>query len=291
MLFRPLLLLGLLALMLSTVAQAQDLYLGSVSIEGQTLRVGPFTNVTQRPGYDNQPAFTPDGAAVLFTSIRDDGQADIYRYDIAAGATRRVTATAESEYSPTPMPRGGTFSVVRVERDSSQRLWRFDAAGSTPEIVLEGIQPVGYHAWADASHLALFVLGAPPTLQVADARTGKAEVIDRNIGRSLHRIGDRRAVSYVSKADSSQWWITEYDLRTGATSRLAPTVGGGEDHAWLANGWIVMGDDTSLRYWIPGDGTWRLAADLAAQGVTDISRIAVSPTGGRIVLVAADAPH
>lgn len=45
-------------------------------------------NLTVRPGYDNQPQLTPDGAALLFTSVREDGRADTWRYDLEAGAAR-----------------------------------------------------------------------------------------------------------------------------------------------------------------------------------------------------------
>ena len=41
--------------------------------------------------------------------------------------------------------------------------------------MLADVKPVGYHAWADDHTLALFVLGQPATLQLADTRTGKAE--------------------------------------------------------------------------------------------------------------------
>src|SRR5258706_14141105 len=120
--------------------------------------VGRPANITNNQGYDNQPSFTPDGAGILFTSIRGGGtQTDIYRYDIASGSTAQVTRTAESEYSPTVTPDGGHISVIRVEADGTQRLWRFTLEGGAPELVLPCIKPVGYHAWADSHTLALFV--------------------------------------------------------------------------------------------------------------------------------------
>ena len=61
--------------------------------------------------------------------------------------------------------------------------------------MLADVKPVGYHAWADDHTLALFVLGQPATLQLADTRTGKADVIARNIGRSLQRIPPAGRVS------------------------------------------------------------------------------------------------
>src|SRR5881394_3042302 len=99
-----------------------DIFLAPLSIEDGRPVIGSPVNVTNRPGYDNQPSFTPDGHALLFTSIHDDGQSDIYRYDLATKEITRVTNTPESEYSATVMPGNQRFSVVRVEMDSTQRL-------------------------------------------------------------------------------------------------------------------------------------------------------------------------
>jgi hypothetical protein len=155
-----------------------DIWVADLTRENGALRIGTPRNVTRRPGYDNQPAWTADGGAVLFTRIGADGQADAFRLDAATGAVRQLTRTAESEYSPTPLP-GGGFSAVRVEADSTQRLWRFAADGGDPRLVFSEIAPVGYHAWADASTAALFVLGEPATLRLADARTGESREVAR----------------------------------------------------------------------------------------------------------------
>jgi Tol biopolymer transport system component len=80
-------------------------------------------NITNSPGYDNQPSFAPDGGAIFFTSVRGGGtQTDIYRYDLASAAITRVTSTPESEYSPTVTPDGAHLSVIRVEADGAAQL-------------------------------------------------------------------------------------------------------------------------------------------------------------------------
>src|SRR5258706_3624081 len=112
---------------------ATDIYLAELRVSHGRASVGVPVNVTARPGYDKQPMFLHDGRAFLYTSIREDSQADIYRYDIARRTSSRVTATRESEYSPTPLPDGTGFSVVRVEADSTQRLWAFDLDGRSEE--------------------------------------------------------------------------------------------------------------------------------------------------------------
>ena len=47
--------------------------------------------------------------------------------------------------------------------------------GESPD-VLRDVKPVGYHAWVDADHLALFVLGQPATFVLPSSHTGAAEI-------------------------------------------------------------------------------------------------------------------
>ena len=263
-----------------------DVWIATLSVRGAAVRVGAPLNATRRPGYDNQPAFSRDGRFVLYTSIRD-GQADIWRYDRRAGTSERLTRTPESEYSPTPLPAGRGFSVIRVERDSTQRLWRFADDGTAPALVLERVKPVGYHAWADAHTLLLFVLGEPATLQRADTRTGDARVVTDSIGRSLHRIPGQHAMSFIRKPAGDRWWIERYDLRDGRVSHLVETLPGSEDYAWTPGGVALMARDTVVYAWDPKrDRTWREVARFSAVGLGRITRIAVSPGGDRIAFVA-----
>ena len=63
-----------------------------MTIANGAIEIGPAVNITNNPGYDNQPFFTPDGRSVLFTSVRGPAgttQTDIYRYDIASKRSRR----------------------------------------------------------------------------------------------------------------------------------------------------------------------------------------------------------
>ena len=180
----PLLAAGILIASSLSAQATSDIFISKITGGDDGPRFSTPVNVTKREGYDNQPSFTPDGRAILYTSIRD-GQADSWRYDLARDTLTRITTTLESEYSPTVMPNGATFSAVRVEADSTQRLWSFDLDGDNPQILLHDIKPVGYHAWADANTLALFVLGQPTTLQLADVTLGTARVMASNIGAGV----------------------------------------------------------------------------------------------------------
>ena len=253
--------------------------------------VGRPVNITNSPGYDNQPSFTPDGAGILFTSIRGGGtQTDIYRYDVASGATAQVTRTPESEYSPTVTPDGSHISVIRVEADGTQRLWRFTLDGGAPELVLAGVKPVGYHAWADDHTLVLFVLGSPASLQLADTSAGTAELLVRGINRSIQRIPGGRTISFVARSGAgadATLSIRELDPATKRDTPLVNAVAGAReaDCAWTPDGMLVMAEKDVLYGWRRGDSGWRRLADLAALGLHNVTRNAISPKGDRIAFV------
>jgi len=266
-----------------TLAQAAtDLFLVRFDGSGPEMDV-VVTRITDRDGYDNQPFFTPDGGAVLFTSIRE-GQADIYRYDVGTGETSQIVATSESEYSPTVMPGGSRFSVVRVEADSTQRLWSFAMDGSDPQLVLPGIAPVGYHAWLSETRVALFVLGSPATLQLADLTTGDAWVVAEDIGRSVHGVPDTEMVSFLWRTDEGAW-ITAFDPGREHFERLAAPMESNEFHAWLPEGTLLSADYSTLYVAHPPSYEWQAVADLAEYGIHNISRIAVGPGGETLVIV------
>lgn len=288
-----------------------EVYLATLSVSGSTVSVGKPENISNSPGYDNQPSFTPDGTALLFTSdrassqrvlLKESGQkidpqspqivtrtqTEIFRYDLLSRRLANVTVTPESEYSPTVMPGGSGISVIRVEQDGTQRLWRFAMDGRHPALILENVQPVGYHAWLDGQTLALFVLGPPATLQIADTRTGTAQILATDIGQSVQRI-PTGGVSFVQQGEKGSM-ISQVVLEEGKPvikPLTAPVPGARQVHvAWTPGGVLLMAHSGWLHAWRAGDAAWRAVADLDALGLKGVTRLAVSPKGDRIAIVA-----
>ena len=79
-----------------TAGEAKTTQIGIITIERSGVSVGKAVNITNNPGYDNQPFFLPDSSGVLFSSNRDGKQNDIYRYDIATKAVTQLTHTPEN---------------------------------------------------------------------------------------------------------------------------------------------------------------------------------------------------
>ena len=274
-----------------------EVFLAPLSTSDGKIAVGKPRNISNSAGYDNQPSFAENGSAVLFTSARggpatgsSEPQMDIYKYEISSERVTRVTSTPESEYSATLTPDGQHISVIRVEADKTQRLWRFATSGAPPSVLLADVKPVGYHAWMDEYTLALFVLGQPATLQIADVRTGTAVVAARDIGRTLQRIPGG-GVSFIQRSGEGPQrtlMISEVRVEAGkpVVTPLIPPPAGAEDFiAWTPDGTLLMAAGGSLHAWKRGATTWTIAADLASLGLRNVSRLAVSPKGDWLALV------
>ena len=273
-----------------------DIYLVPLAAGLTSMRTAAPTPVATAPGYDNQPFFDTGGQRLLFTGNRDGKQTDIYEFDRASKTTRQLTRTAEGEFSATVPPerprlpalgRDG-FTVIRVEPDGTQRLWQFDRAGGEPRLVLTDIKPVGYHAWVDADHLALFVLGQPATLQLARVTTGKADVAARDIGRSLHRVPGTRLVSFVQKEASGGYNVKTIDVDTRRIETLVAAAEGSteRDYAWMPDGkTLLMSSGTRIVKWTRGDTGWSEVFDAAPHKLGAITRLAVAPAGDAVAIV------
>ncbi len=252
-------------------------------------------NFTNRPGYDNQPAFSPDGKYVLYTSYRENGQSDIYKYALESKTTTAFTNTPESEYSPTFSPDGKCVTVVQVEKDSAQRLWKFPLNGGAPTLLFKNIDSIGYHSWMDSTHLLLFLLGSPEKLYEANIHKDSKkdlELVTPSPGRTL------KGKYFVNKKDSVNWEICQARLGFHRFYNMAFTLKGKEDFDLLENKIILMGSGTKMYAYAIPEGTanpydpgkvtfheWQLAADLSEYGIKNISRITISKDGRKIAIV------
>jgi Peptidase family M28 len=275
-----------------------DIFLSRITMRDGALTVQPPLNLTRRDGYDNQPSFDAAGRAIFYTRrapnalLRDsvrDVQTDIWRYALDGSTHGPVAITAESEYSPQITADGSAITVVRVERDSAQHLWRFPlSADGKPERLVGRVKPVGYYAWV-GSQVVMFVLGSPATLQLMDTVSGQLDTIARDIGRGVKRVPGTSRVSFVQKA-GAQWYIDELDLGTKLVKRLIATLPTQEEYAWVDSTTMVAASGTTLRTWTRGTSEWTIAADLSFAPLTNISRVTTDPTGNWLAFVAVPTP-
>lgn len=275
--------------LLTARADAQDLFLAQIHQAAGKLVADNVVRLTKRTGYDSQPSFVGNTDAIVYTSIGDDGVADIWRYDPARRTTSAITTTKpESEYSATLMPDGQRFSIVRVERDSTQRLWSMAADGTDLRVVLDSVKGVGYYTWLDGTHVVAYILGDPSMLELIDTRTGARHAIAGDVGRTIQKVPGRNAISFVQNLDDSHF-IYVYDVDKSTMTFLAKTPEENEFYTWTPGG-ILLSAEGSVVYVLDpaAGGAWKRIADLSASGVAAISRLAVSADGKNLVIVASD---
>jgi hypothetical protein len=266
-------------------APSTDIFVIDVARRDGRLELGDPVNVTCREGYDNQPWFLPDGSAFLYASERD-GQNDIFRYDIAAGRSVRVTDTPENEYSPSLPGDGSRMLVVRWPTDmSTGALWWFSPDGTPLEEARGSVPRVGYYAFADEHTLALFINDSIQSFILSDARTGDTIRAGANMGGSGPRaIPGERAVSFLKQDAEQAWWLTRLDLDGRVEAPLVRMLEDVANYAWTPWGSVLAARGGTIYEWTPGSD-WGAVANFSDAALQGISRIAVSPGGGRIALV------
>lgn len=264
-----------------------DIWVAELHATCDSLHIGTPRNVTQRPGYDNQPWFLPDGRSILYVAERDE-QTDVFRLDLGTGAVTQITRTPEREYSPTLTPDGRTLLAVRWAADMSDgHLWRYSPTGEPLGAATGDVSRIGYYAFGDSTTMAIFVNDSVQSFVLADARTGRTEKIGERLGGSPPKaIPGEPAVSFLRMAADSTWWITRLDLTTRETRPLIPVLKGKSQYSWTPDGRILMASGSEIFVWDPREGgNWTAVARFDA-AVGDVSRIAVSPDSKWIAFVA-----
>lgn len=266
-------------------AQRTDVYLFDRSASHRLV-----AQVTDRDGYDNQPAFTLDGRALLFTSDRAGGQTDILRYDIATGSVANLTDTpGTNEYSGQPMG-PDHFAFVLQEGSPYQNVWYRAWEGGEIHRMLTSYVPAGYYARNDAGvffwgRYAYAVFFEPAGAEVGPAN-GESLFVHGQAGTSIHAIPGENRFSFVRKRSDWSWIISAFDPETGAVTPLAPISNANEHYCWAPDGTILTAAGRKILEFRPGvDRAWREVATLEAPGFAQGGRCAVSPDGRTLAVV------
>lgn len=272
----------------SMAQPASEIYLFDLSAKKNKVTISNPVNITNRKGYDNQPAFHPSESFLFYASFNDEGRSDIVSYNYKTKVTTKVTETTEREYSPTVTPDRAHLSCIIQRDNNAQDLGKYSITGGKPDVLIDNLI-VGYHAWADNSHVALFVLGTPNSLHYMRLPTKRDTVLAENIGRSLHKVPGQAAISFVHKVSEKEWLIKLINTATLDISTVGATLPGREDLCWLPDGRILMSDGENLFYLTPGPREeWKRVNTVNASMLKAVTRLAVSANGKKIAIVVAE---
>jgi hypothetical protein len=279
--------ISLLLLMIAQTIIAQpntEVYLFDLKLSNSDNGLFNQRNISNNPGYDNQPFFYNDHT-IVFSSTRK-GQTDIASYNVKNGDLSYINDTkGGSEYSPTRIPGEQAVSAIRLDTSGLQRLYRYDYNTGKDTLLVNNLV-IGYHTWVNDHTLASFVLEDPQTLVISDLKKGTNVTIDNAIGRSLHSIpGTRNTFSFISKK-SKRWLIKSVNIDNNKISTIAPTIEDAEDMCWLKNGSIIMARGNTLYQLDPkNDKDWSVMKVFKDPDLQNITRVAVNEAGTLLSIV------
>lgn len=267
-----------------------DIYLFDMAknSQGQLIFLNPkLLNGDNIGGYNNQPNFIGNNIYLTTRTLSDTLQTDIYALDIDNYLKSKVTATKQSEYSPNPMPDGKHFSVIRVQENGDQLLWKYPIDRSNEgSAIFSNIKNVGYHFWLNDYTVALFLVGEngqPHKLVLGDTKTNTSKFIITSIGRGFQKLPNGN-LAFIYKRFDNRWSIRELNRVNFRTRDLVLAKANSEDFVILKDGTILMGQENKLfKYNLNFDTYWVEVADFAKYGIYDITRLAVK--GGKLALI------
>jgi len=251
--------------------------------ENKLIYVNPL-NINNRVGYDNQPTFTADGKSLLYVSIKEDKQADIYQYNIKTKLHTQLTKTPTSEYSPTIIPNGLGFSCVVVEMDSAQRIWQYNLDGSFNKIIAEQVDSIGYHTWLSNDSLLYYKLTNPHSLRAINMKTNEDVWLCNNPSRAFKKTGNTNNFIYAIKDSTSMTFrIYNPTLRESNIYTTYPSVN--EDFIWHPELGLIKSENADLLRYNEQTRSWETLLSFAPLGIKKITRFVFDSKTKQIAVV------
>lgn len=246
----------LIVLPASSFAQMNtDLYLFKVVGGNSDFRLDYVRNLTERPGYDNQPCFSADGKKVYY-SARYKLTHDVYEYDLTTGKNKNVSRSPyTSEFSPMPTPDGSSITAVLIEEDSvTQRMWRIAKSNARAKVMHKKIDSIGYYWPLGDEKYAAFILGTNEfnhSLRILNMNDGSETYVTDSVGRCIRTLPwNSNRVSFVRKYSDIDWRILSCDQNGKDLQTVLQLPEGCEDYAWWEDHIVVTKDSTLLIYHI-----------------------------------------
>jgi hypothetical protein len=279
-----------LALPLAGQTLDTEVWVGALDMRDGAFVVSGLKNISQEPGYDNQPAFYADGGTLLYTTEAtklDDSGLGVHavRYDLATGT--KTPLTGAKGFSPTPVG-GDQLMVLR-----QGRVFLHDANG---KLIREATQTntAGYYTPFDETMWVLFMNEPERRIVLYDPRTNEDETVATGAVTAPFRIPGARAVTFVAErpfpaveGTTPRRVLHRLDLETKRVTELAtiPFETGGS-HLWTSRGSLLMAGGASIYEWRPdAPGDWKVVYRSDDPQLAGISRIAIGANGTRIALV------
>ncbi|MBS1651426.1 MAG: hypothetical protein JSU07_05370 [Bacteroidetes bacterium] len=257
-----------------TLVKAQlpetDIWLLKVNNSKNNYNIQSAKNITNRKGYDNQPAFSINDKLIYFSSSYNDNKTDIYTYSISKEKTNRITLTDESEYSPTPINYTLLASVV-VEKDSTQRI-HLISEKKTEKIL--PIDSVGYFIFLNQDSVIYYKLTQPHSLKIYSISKNKEAFIANFPGKSFKKINQYSFVYTLNDTIIPGYYY--YDFKVHKARVIALEKNPSNVIAYNEMWGLLKANGSKIERFNQENKSWDLLFNLEKFGITNISRFCFS---------------
>jgi hypothetical protein len=263
-----------------------EIFLLDITISGGNIKLSNPKNITNRKGYDNQPFFHPSQPLLYYTAMQD-GQTDIWSYNLKTNKRQKITNTIDSEYSPTVTPDKKYLScIVQRKSNGDQDLVKYNIKNPTEtQMIFESQKTgkIGYQAWLNTNELITFILGEPQTLHYQHLIAEKDTIIAQNIGRSIHLVPKQKAFSFVQQIEK-KWLIRSFNPRKNIIMDIAESPQDSEHYnSWLSENTILESRNNEIFSYNLIDKKWKAVTLSNSLPKRKISRMAIR--GNKIAIV------
>jgi ketosteroid isomerase-like protein len=284
-------------LFFSFAAHAQilttEVWLGKLDMR-EGFAITDLRNVSNDPGYDNQPAFFPDGKTMVYTS-ETTGLADTglglhaFLVDLDTGA--RAPLPGARGFSPTPTADGRNLMMLR-----EGGVWLHGLDGEELR-ALTDTKTAGYYARFDDRTYVLFMNEKERRIVIYDARAKSLDTMATGANTAPYRVPGQDAVTFVAEEPfprpenaegvTRTQFLRRLDVKARKVTTLAtiPFATGGQ-HLWTSRGTILMASGPAIYEWSPArPDEWKVVYRAEHPDLQGLSRIAINPKGDHIALV------
>jgi len=196
-------------------SQSGDFEIWTMRLDGSGLR-----NLTRHKGYDESPAWSPDGRRIAFTSTRT-GRAKIWVMNADGSRQRQVTRGWSQDGGPSWSPDGSRIVYgSRADGAGVVRIWSVRANGGKPRRLT---QLTGTPTWSPDGKRVVFASAcatSPSCLYVMNADGTHRHVLgdpDNVDNRSPAWSPDGRLIAWIH---ATELWVMNVD--GSAAHRLPP---------------------------------------------------------------------
>lgn len=206
-------------------------------------------NLTNHPGYDGLPAWSPDGTRIAFTSERD-GPANIYVMDPDGAGVVRLTDEGGNNAVPAWSPDGSRIAFLsdRIYRipgeggytvvEANSKIWVMNADGSDQNRVTKMLGLDMFPSWAPDSRRLVYMSVRDGNPEIYLLRDDRIEInLTNHPARDMNPewSPDGSKIAFMSNRDGNMD-IYVMDTDGGNVSNLTNHPGNDGDPTWSPDG-------------------------------------------------------